>query len=342
MAAFAAPPEIPPRRIGAALRAAKSGAPADRAPSSAPPPYFFLPPQPVEPLDLALLHDLPSLELRARYMMSGFLTGMHRSPLKGFSVEFAEYRAYQLGDDLRRVDWRLFGRTDRLHVKQFEHETQLRVFLVLDTSASMAYTSRPESFLRKIDYARTILAALGLLAMRQGDAFGLALIGRDLDDYLKPKSSQAHWRSALAKLDGMESGGTSGLATGLSTLAEVLPRRSLVVIASDFYEESDALNAALRRLHYDRQEVLALHLLDPIELDLSEDWNGTFVDSETGQKLILDAPAVRAGYLKRMHEFLDQTATALLDHAGDYSLVRTDTGPMEALGTYLARRERLC
>src|SRR5277367_3753248 len=118
----------------------------------------YLPPQPVTPLDLALLHDLPSLELRARYLMNGFLTGLHRSPLKGFSVEFAEYRAYQLGDDLRRVDWRLFGRTDRLHVKQFEHETQLRVFLVLDTSASMAYASKPEAWLRKIDFARTIFA----------------------------------------------------------------------------------------------------------------------------------------------------------------------------------------
>src|SRR5476651_1734682 len=174
---------------------------------------------PVPPLDLTILHDLPSLELRARYMMNGFLTGLHRSPQKGFSVEFAEYRDYQLGDDLRRVDWRLYGRTDRLHVKQFEHETQLRVFLVLDTSASMAYTSRPEAWLRKIDFARTLLAALGLLAMRQSDAFGLALIGTDLDDYLKPKSSQAHWRSALGRLDSMQSGGTTGLATGLTTLA---------------------------------------------------------------------------------------------------------------------------
>src|SRR5271156_1402772 len=190
----------------------------------------FLPPQPVPPLDLALLHDLPSLELRARYIMNGFLTGLHRSPLKGFSVEFAEYRAYQLGDDLRRIDWRLFARTDRLNVKQFEHETQLRVFLVLDTSSSMTYSSKPGVWLRKLDFARTVLAALGLLAMRQGDAFGLALIGLDLDDYLKPKASQAHWRSALGHLDSMPSGGPTGLAAGLTTLAEVLPRRSLVVI----------------------------------------------------------------------------------------------------------------
>jgi uncharacterized protein (DUF58 family) len=317
---------------------------------SSPPPVPLWPPLPpvpslkhaVPPLDLALLHDLPSLELRARYVMDGFLSGMHRSPRKGFSVEFAEYRAYQLGDDLRRVDWRLYGRTDRLNVKQYEQETQLRVFLVLDTSASMAYASKPEAWLRKIDFARTLLAALGLLALRQCDAFGMALIGADLDDYLKPKASQSHWRVALGRMDAVQTGGTTGLAKGLTTLAELLPRRSLVVIASDFYEDRTALNAALRRLRFDRQEIIAFHTLDPVEIDLNEDWNGTFVDSETGRKLILDAVAVRRGYLDRFQNFLTQTQTSFLDQAGDYSLLRTDGNPMDALRNYLGRRERLC
>jgi uncharacterized protein (DUF58 family) len=308
---------------------------------------FTLPPlpvekQPVPPLDLALLHDLPSLELRARYVMDGFLTGAHRSPRKGFSVEFAEYRAYQLGDDLRRVDWRLFGRTDRLHVKQYEQETQLRIFLVLDTSASMAYSSRPEAWLRKIDFARTLLAALGLLALRQSDAFGLAIIGADLDEYLKPKASPAHWRTALGRMDAVRSGGSTGLAKGLTTLAELLPRRSLVVIASDFYEENAALNAALRRLRFDRQEIIAFHTLDPVEIDLNEDWNGTFVDSESGEKLILDSAAVRQGYLERFQKFLSETQISFLNQAGDYSLLRTDSSPTAALGNYLGRRELLC
>jgi len=274
-------------------------------------------------------------------MMDGFLTGLHRSPQKGFTVEFAEYRSYQLGDDLRRVDWRLYGRTDRLHVKQFEHETQLRVFLVLDTSASMAYSARPEARLRKIDFARAILAALGLLSLRQGDAFGLALIGADLDQFLKPKASQAHWRTALGHLDSIQSGGSTGLAPGLSTLAEIIPSRSLVIIASDFYENNPALTAALRRLRFDHQEILALHILDPVEIELNEDWNGTFVDTETGGRLILDTVPVRAGYVKRFQAFLDQTQATFLDQAGDYTLLRTDASPMSALGTYLARREKL-
>ena len=334
---------IPPRRtIAVTPPRGRSSLPP--LPSLPPP---ILPPIPVDkdpvpPLDLTLLHDLPSLELRARYLMDGFIMGMHRSPQKGFSVEFAEYRPYQLGDDLRRIDWRLYGRSDRLNVKEYEQETQLRVFLVLDTSASMAYASRPEAWLTKIDFARTLLAAVGLLALRQCDAFGLAVIGADLEDYLKPKASKAHWQTAVGHLDALRTGGPTGLAKGLCTLAELLPRRSLVVIASDFYEEGGALNEALRRLRFDRQEIIAFHILDRVEIELHADWSGTFVDAETGQKQILDAVAVRRGYLDRFQKFLAQTQVSFLNHAGDYSLLRTDANPLRALGNYLGRREQLC
>jgi uncharacterized protein (DUF58 family) len=296
---------------------------------------------PVAPLDLGLLYDLPSLELRARFVMDGFLAGLHRSPRKGSSVEFAEYRNYQLGDDLRRIDWRLFGRTDRLNVKQCEHETQLRVILILDTSASMAYSSRPGQILPKIDFARTVLAALGLLALRQGDAFGLALMGKNLGDYLKPKASQSHWRTALGKLDSMKTGGTTGLVRGMEELVEILPSRSLVVVASDFYGDQTKLDQVLRRYRFDRHEVMALQILDPMEIDFHEDRNGTFVDSEDGQKLILDTASVRAGYLQRFRAFLDRVAITVRDEGGDYSLQRTDSRPTDALGLYLAERERL-
>lgn len=298
-------------------------------------------PQAVTPLDLALLHDLPSLELRARFVMDGFLAGLHRSPRKGSSVEFAEYRNYQLGDDLRRIDWRLFGRTDRLNVKQCEHETQLRVILVLDTSASMAYSSRPGKVLAKIDFARTVLAAIGLLAIRQSDAFGLALMGTALGEYLKPKASQSHWRTALGKLDAMKTGGGTDLIRGLEELAQVLPSRSLVVIASDFYGQQAKLAEVLRRFRFDRHEVMALQVLDPAEIEFNEDWNGTFVDSESGQKLVLDTASVRAGYLQRFRGFLDQVAATVREDGGDYALVRTDSNPGNALGLYLAERERL-
>jgi uncharacterized protein (DUF58 family) len=296
---------------------------------------------PVTPLDLGLLHDLPSLELRARFVMDGFLAGLHRSPRKGSSVEFAEYRNYQLGDDLRRIDWRLYGRTDRLNVKQTEHETQLRVFLVLDTSASMNYTSQPGKFLTKMDFTRTLLASLGLLALRQGDAFGVALIGAELGDYLKAKASQSHWKAALGKLDAMKTGGTTGLIPGLEALAEVLPARSLVVIASDFYGDPSKLGPVLRRFHFDRHEVMALQILDPMEIDFSQDISGTMVDAENAQKMVINAGSVRAGYLQRIGAFLKQTEATVREEGGDYALIRTDMSPASALGLYLAERERL-
>jgi uncharacterized protein (DUF58 family) len=297
--------------------------------------------EPVTPLDLGLLYDLPSLELRARFVMDGFLAGLHRSPRKGSSVEFAEYRSYQLGDDLRRIDWRLFARTDRLNIKQCEHETQLRVSLVFDTSASMAYSSQPEKLLTKIDYARTILAAIGLLAMRQGDAFGLSVVGTGLADYLKPKSSPSHWRTMLAKLDAMRTGGGTGLLAGIESLAELLPARSLVIIASDFYGDVKRLRQVLRRLRFDRHEVIALQVLDPMEIDFHVDTEGMFVDSENGRGLVIDSAAARDSYLRRFREFLNTISTAVREEGGDYLLARTDASPGAALGQYLAERERL-
>ena len=333
------PPYVPSRRgVGSFPGAASVRS--DATPPNLPP----LPGQaihhPVEPLDLALLADLPSLELRARFIMDAFLSGLHRSPRKGSSVEFAEYRNYQYGDDLRRVDWRLYGRTDRLRVKQTEHETQMRVFLVLDTSGSMNYTSRPGELLSKIDFARAMLAACALLAMRQGDAFGLALIGAGLTDYLKPKAAPSQWRSLLGKLDQARTGGTTGLANGLEELGEILPPRSLVIIASDFYDEGERFQQVLRRYRFERQEVVALQVLDPIEIDFDQDWSGTFHDAETSSRLILDASAVRAGYLERFRAFLGRVSERVRSERGDHAVLRTDASPARALGYYLAHRER--
>jgi uncharacterized protein (DUF58 family) len=290
-------------------------------------------------LDMALLAELPDLALQARYLVEGFLSGQHRSPQKGSSVEFAEYRAYQPGDDLRRVDWRLYGRTDRLHVKQYEEETQLRIFAVLDISGSMDFRS-PKARLRKVEYARIVLAALGLLAQRQRDAVGLALAGAELTDFMRARSSQAHWRGFVARLEGVTPGGVTSLAASLESLAELVPPRSLVVVASDFYEEPERLAAALRRLRYDRHDLIGLHVLDPQEVDFDLEDGGTFVDAETGLRLKMEAPAVRKGYLERFGKFcgeLDETFRSL---GGESVRLRTDEAPMPALAEYLAHRSQ--
>lgn len=289
------------------------------------------------PLDMRLLADLPNLALQARYMAEGFLWGQHRSPQKGSSVEFAEYRNYQFGDDLRRVDWRLYGRTDRLHVKQFEEETQLRIFLVLDTSASMDFRSRPTA-MSKIEFARLALAALGLVAQRQRDAFGLALAGPELTDFLRPKASIAHWRTFVGKLETVRPGGRTSLAKTLESLAELIPARSMVIIASDFYDDLETLEPALRRLRYDHHDLIGLHVLDPQEIDFDLDDSGIFVDAEIGSRLKLDAPAVRKNYLKRFGAFCEELDQLFYEVGGESARLRTDTTPVEAMTMYLAHR----
>ncbi|MEO7934534.1 MAG: DUF58 domain-containing protein [Chthoniobacterales bacterium] len=296
-----------------------------------------VPLQSLPPLDLKLLAELPTLELQARYMMQGFLSGKHRSPQKGSSVEFAEYRDYQLGDDLRRVDWRLYGRTDRLHIKQYEEETQLRVFLVLDTSGSMDFSTQP-GLLRKVEYARIVLAAIGLLAQRQGDAFGLGLAGTELSDFMRARSSVPHWRSFVGRLEVVKTGGKTALAKSLEDLAEVIPARSMVVIASDFYEEPALLAAALRRLRYDHHETIGLHVLDPQEVDFDFTAGGKFTDAETGAELKLDAPSVRKGYLERFGAFCTDLDELFRGVGGETCRLRTDRTPIDALASYLAQR----
>jgi uncharacterized protein (DUF58 family) len=291
------------------------------------------------PLDMRLLADLPSLPLQARCLVEGFLSGRHRSPHRGSSVEFAEYRNYQQGDDLRRVDWRLFGRSDRLQLKQYEEETQLRLFLVLDTSASMDYRSRLD-IMRKIEFARLALAALAMLAHRQSDAFGLALAGADLGDFLRARSSIPHWRTFIGKLESVSPGGTTDLPRALEALADLLPARSLVVIASDFYEDLEPLRRVLQRFRYDHHDLIGMHILDPQEIDFDLDASGIFFEPEGGARMKLDAPSIRAGYLKRFNAFCKDLDELFHNAGGEAVRLRTDRLPFDALARYLAARDQ--
>jgi uncharacterized protein (DUF58 family) len=306
-----------------------------RPPPPTPPPVS----KRLPPLDMKLLAELPSLELQAHYLVDGFINGRHRSQQKGSSVEFAEYRNYQFGDDPRRVDWRLFGRTERLHVRQYEEETQLRIFLVLDASASMDFTSRPQA-MNKIQFARLTVAGIAALAQRQGDAFGLGLATMELKDFLRARSSLPHWKSFIGRLEAVLPSGSTALSRVLESLAEVVPARSVIFVASDFYEEPDRLQAALQRLRYDHHEVIGLQVLDPLELDFDFDHAGTFVDAETGRRLKLDSPAARDGYLKRFRQFCTALDEMFRGAGGDLVRMRTDESPVAALTRYLAARSQ--
>lgn len=295
-------------------------------------------PSPKSTFDLKLLADLPALPLKARYLVEGYLSGQHRSPLKGHSVEFAEYRAYQPGDDLRHLDWRYYGRSDRLCVKRFEEETQLRVMLLLDASLSMDYRSDGAQ-MTKLDYARVVLAALATLVRRQHDAAGVGVLRHDLMAYLPARSSASHVHDVISRLGGEPAMGKCDAAFALNSLAAIIKRRAMIVIASDFYEESPGLIAALRRLRYAGHEILGLQILDPLEVDFSPAGAGTYQDAETGDRFPVSPEEVRRAYLAQFKEFQTRVSEMFREVGGDFVTLRTDESPINALGAYLAHRE---
>jgi uncharacterized protein (DUF58 family) len=302
---------------------------------------------PVAPIDLDLVASLPSLPLRARYLVESFLTGRHRSPIKGTSPEFAEYSSYQVGDELRRIDWRLYGRSDRLCVKKFEDENQLRVCLALDASASLHYTSRPGR-LTKADLARTVLGAVALLARRQQDAVGLALLGDTeqpadggIMDFLRPSASLAHQHTVFSRLEAPPVARSLELGRALPRLAALLPRGGLVVLVSDFYSDLGELRNALRLFRSQRLDLLAVQVLDPMEIEFVGDQAGRFVDLESGAYLPINAAAARAGYLERFRAFQQDLQELFREHGTDVVTLRTDESPLAALAAYLARRARI-
>ncbi|XHR30662.1 MAG: DUF58 domain-containing protein [Chthoniobacteraceae bacterium] len=290
------------------------------------------------PIDLALLAQLPNIPLRAKYLVQGFLSGCHRSPMKGNSVEFTEYRAYQSGDEPRRVDWRFFGRSDRLCVKVFEEETQLRVFLFMDSSASMKYASGKNAF-TKLEYSKTTLAALAFLASRQGDSFGVAHLGDEMEHFLPARSRNGHLKAVFARLEAPPRYRRTRIAASLLSLAELLPKRSIVIIASDFYDDLPALETAFGRLRYDGHDLIALQVLDPIEIEFN-DIHGVLVDVETQQQMQTSSHEMRESYLERFGQFQRGLSDAVGHRGGDFIALRTDRSPLEALSAYLAHREQ--
>lgn len=289
-------------------------------------------------LDLDLLQRLEPLELRARYVVEGFLTGLNRSPFRGFSVEFAEYRHYFPGDPLRLVDWKLYGRTDRFYVKQFEEETNLQCHILLDLSGSMNYRSRA-GLMTKIDYARTMAAALAWFLRQQWDAVGLTLLGAEGIDHLPARISASHQRQVMNNLEGAAAAGEIDLSRDVQRFANLLHRRSLVLLISDFYEPPDALAAALKRLRYGHHEVIALQIHDPAEIAFDFRESSFFHDLETGERLVIDPESIRRDYRKDFQAHQEAVAKTMRDYEVDLTSFRTDE-PMEgALTAYLAKRE---
>ena len=286
---------------------------------------------------MAELGALSSLPLRARCLADAVGAGRHRSRRRGASVEFADYRDYYPGDDLRRVDWRLLARTDRAHIREAHEETPMRVLLLLDVSSSMSYASRP-GLLTKLDFARSMLAALSLLIRRQRDACGIGLLAGELTGYLAPSTSPGRLRSVWSVLETPTLDRQTPLARILWQAADAAPRACLFVIASDFFEEPDEIASFVRRLHFEGHDALALQVADPQEEDFTFLDPSQFQDPETGLQLPLDPPVVAAAYRAAFAAHRTRLHEIFVENGFAHLALRTDTPPLAALGAYLARR----
>ena len=285
------------------------------------------------------LAALGGLELVSRRVVEGLLTGLHRSPHRGFSVEFAEHRPYQPGDDLRFVDWRMFGRSDRYYVKQFEEETSLRATLLLDSSASMAWSSDPDGGLpTKLWYGRQLAAALALLLTRQGDAVGLTAFDARVRLRVEPKSGRSHWHALVRSLEGLDAGGATDAAGPLQETASRMRHRGLTILISDLLVDPDSTRLALQQLRHRGHEVLVFHLLDPGERELPGVGEARFVDPETGDVVTASAAELRREYRAAVDDALREWRDALSSEGMDYYVVDTDQPLALALRHYLRRR----
>jgi len=292
-------------------------------------------------LEPASLARLGGLEFIARSVVEGFLMGLHRSPHRGFSAEFAELRAYQPGDDLRYIDWRMYGRSDRFYVKQFEEETNLRANLLLDVSASMGFSSRPESLPPKLWYARHLAASLALILIRQGDRVGMAAFDDEVRARVPPRGGRRQWTDLARNLAALEPRGGTSAESALRSVAVRLERRGLVVLISDLLVDPEPTRTALHFLRHRGHEVLVFHLLDPGERELPATGQARFFDPETDEELDVSVADLRAEYRRAVAEALAEWKAALRPQGIDYVVLDTDRPLALALREYLRKRSRL-
>ncbi len=287
------------------------------------------------------LASLGGLEFVAREVVEGFVAGLHRSPHRGFSVEFAEHRMYQPGDDLRYVDWRMYGRSDRYYIKQFEEETNLRAYLLVDTSASMAWTSAEETLPPKLWYAKQLAASLALMLLRQGDAVGVIGFDEQVRAHVSPRGGRRQWHDLVRAIAPLSAGGRTEAGSALRDVAGRLSRRGLVVLLSDLLVDPESTRLALRFLRHRGHEVLVFHLLDPGERELPAVRDARFVDPETGEELPVSVADLRTEYRRAVEEALEEWRTTLVSQGIDYTILETDRPMVHALRAYLHKRERL-
>ncbi len=291
-----------------------------------------------------VISKLPNMELRARLVVEGFITGLHKSPYHGFSVEFAEHRQYMPGDEIRRIDWRVYGKTDRFYIKQFEEETNLKSYIVIDTSSSMQFASvndKKEKRVSKIEYASYLAASLSYLMIQQRDAVGLMLYDSDIQTIIPPHATKAHLLRLLVEFEKIVPSQQTNSATALHKLAERLSRRGLVIILSDLFDDPVKVMAALKHFRHNNHEVIVMQVLDPLERTFAFGTDAQFKDMETGEMLSTQPYQIQKAYKQAMKDFIEKYKRECRENMIDYILLDTETPFDVALLNYLSKRQRI-
>lgn len=288
-------------------------------------------------LDPRTVSSLKGLGLQARTIVEGYLSGMHRSPYQGVSVEFVQHREYVPGDDIRHVDWKVWSKTDRYYVKQYEEETNLRAYFWLDCSESMSYASGQVS---KFQYARLATAALAYLVLQQQDSAGLVLFDERVRQYVRASNQPSHLKQLLHVLEHTEPSNRTKLGACFHELAERLEARSLVVILSDFFGDVEDMLAGMQHLRHRRHDVIAMQIVDGAEIDFPFRDSTLFEGMEELPDVLTDPRALQKAYQREFGGFLQRLERGVRARGGDYVLIRTDTLLDKALSSYLAARNR--
>lgn len=289
-------------------------------------------------LDPAVLSNINNLELRARLVVEGFITGLHKSPFHGFSVEFSQHRPYNYGDNLRYIDWKVFGRTDRFFIKQFEEETNLKAYILLDVSKSMTFRTTSVS---KLNYGKNLAAAMSYLMLLQRDAVGLSLFDSKIQKILPPRSVSSYLQPILTELDTIQAGKDTDIGSILHTMSERLKRRGLIILISDLYDDPGNVLSGLRHFRYNQHEVLVFHLLDPAELSFDFEGDIEFEDLESGEKIRTYPWYIRQEYIEAVNKFEQNYRRQCREYLIDYHLLTTDQTLDLALMEYMIKRKKL-
>jgi uncharacterized protein (DUF58 family) len=289
-------------------------------------------------LDPAAVSKLGNLSLVARLVVEGFITGLHRSPYHGFSVEFAEHRPYMPGDDVRHIDWKVYGKTHRYYLKEFEEETNLKAYLLLDASASMGYRSQEIS---KLQYGTYLAAALSYLMIHQRDAVGLVLFDEKIRKYLPPRSVYSYLSVLLQELHHVSSQAETQISRTLHQMAERINRRGLIILISDLFDNPAEIISGLKHFRHKKHEVIVFHLLDPMERSFNFRQDALFQDLENGEQIATQPWHIRGDYRRLVAEFIGNMKKNCLENRIDYVLIDTSEPFDRALLQYLLKRKKM-